>query len=35
MFRKRMWAFQETLKPLKGHTERILERAEDYCKVDG
>lgn len=33
MFRKRLWAFQETLKPLEGHTERILKRAEEYCEV--
>ena len=33
MFRKRLWAFQETLKPLEGYTMRILERVEDYCKV--
>lgn len=33
MFRKRLWAFQETLKPLEGHTERILKRTEEYCEV--
>jgi len=33
MFRKRLWAFQETLKPLEGHTERILKRAKEYCEV--
>lgn len=33
MFRKRLWAFQETLKPLEGHTERVLKRAEEYCTV--
>ncbi|CAN0461685.1 unnamed protein product, partial [Discosporangium mesarthrocarpum] len=34
MFRKRLWAFQETLKPLKGHTGRLLKRTEDYCQAN-
>ncbi|CAM9270672.1 unnamed protein product [Ectocarpus sp. 12 AP-2014] len=33
MFRKRMWAFQDTLKPLQGHTTRILTRADEYCQA--
>ncbi|CAM9741659.1 unnamed protein product [Ectocarpus sp. 13 AM-2016] len=33
MFRKRMWAFQDTLKPLQGHTTRILARADEYCQA--
>lgn len=33
MFRKRLWAFQETLKPLEGHAVRLLERTEAYCTV--
>ena len=33
MFRKRLWAFQETLKPLEGYTMKILDRVENYCKV--
>ncbi|CAM9150257.1 unnamed protein product [Ascophyllum nodosum] len=33
MFRKRLWAFQETLKPLKGHTTRVLNRVGEYCKA--
>lgn len=33
MFRKRLWAFQETLKPLEGHAVRLLDKTEAYCNV--
>lgn len=33
MFRKRLWAFQETLKPLQGHVGKLLARVKAYCTV--